>query len=316
MRAESMHRRQFKGNQRLVTRYFRQFDLQMMVIPGLLFIFIFNYIPMYGVLMAFQDYNIFEGMAGSEWVGFKHFERFFEDPRFLEIMRNTIVLSVLKILICFPAPIILALMLNEVRHMMFKRAVQTITYLPHFLSWVIVAGFATSILATDNGSLNMALEKINLIDKPINFLSIPEYFWTIIISTNLWKSIGFASIVYLAAIAGVDQQLYEAASLDGASKWKQIFLITIPSIMPVIVIFFILEIGNLLNAGFEDLLLLGSNPVLREVSDVIDTYVYRVGISDGLYSYAAAIGLFKAVISVGLLTLANQLARKSGNSLW
>ncbi|MBR7795707.1 MAG: ABC transporter permease [Bacillota bacterium] len=311
-----MHRRQFKGNQRLVTRYFRQFDLQMMVIPGLLFIFIFNYIPMYGVLMAFQDYNIFEGMAGSEWVGFKHFERFFEDPRFLEIMRNTIVLSVLKILICFPAPIILALMLNEVRHMMFKRAVQTITYLPHFLSWVIVAGFATSILATDNGSLNMALEKINLIDKPINFLSIPEYFWTIIISTNLWKSIGFASIVYLAAVAGVDQQLYEAASLDGASKWKQIFLITIPSIMPVIVIFFILEIGNLLNAGFEDLLLLGSNPVLREVSDVIDTYVYRVGISDGLYSYAAAIGLFKAVISVGLLTLANQLARKSGNSLW
>lgn len=316
MRAESMHRRQLKGNQRLVTRYFRQFDLQMMVIPGLLFIFIFNYIPMYGVLMAFQDYNIFEGMAGSEWVGLKHFERFFEDPRFLEIMRNTIVLSVLKILICFPAPIILALMLNEVRHMMFKRAVQTITYLPHFLSWVIVAGFATSILATDNGSLNMALEKINLIDKPINFLSIPEYFWTIIISTNLWKSIGFASIVYLAAIAGVDQQLYEAASLDGASKWKQIFLITIPSIMPVIVIFFILEIGNLLNAGFEDLLLLGSNPVLREVSDVIDTYVYRVGISDGLYSYAAAIGLFKAVISVGLLTLANQLARKSGNSLW
>ncbi|GAA0439116.1 polygalacturonan/rhamnogalacturonan ABC transporter permease [Virgibacillus salarius] len=316
MRAESMHRRQFKGNQRLVTRYFRQFDLQMMVIPGLLFIFIFNYIPMYGVLMAFQDYNIFEGMAGSEWVGFKHFERFFEDPRFLEIMRNTIVLSVLKILICFPAPIILALMLNEVRHMMFKRAVQTITYLPHFLSWVIVAGFATSILATDNGSLNMALEKINLIDKPINFLSIPEYFWTIIISTNLWKSIGFASIVYLAAVAGVDQQLYEAASLDGASKWKQIFLITIPSIMPVILIFFILEIGNLLNAGFEDLLLLGSNPVLREVSDVIDTYVYRVGISDGLYSYAAAIGLFKAVISVGLLTLANQLARKSGNSLW
>ncbi|WP_343782129.1 ABC transporter permease [Virgibacillus salarius] len=311
-----MHRRQFKGNQRLVTRYFRQFDLQMMVIPGLLFIFIFNYIPMYGVLMAFQDYNIFEGMAGSEWVGFKHFERFFEDPRFLEIMRNTIVLSVLKILICFPAPIILALMLNEVRHMMFKRAVQTITYLPHFLSWVIVAGFATSILATDNGSLNMALEKINLIDKPINFLSIPEYFWTIIISTNLWKSIGFASIVYLAAVAGVDQQLYEAASLDGASKWKQIFLITIPSIMPVILIFFILEIGNLLNAGFEDLLLLGSNPVLREVSDVIDTYVYRVGISDGLYSYAAAIGLFKAVISVGLLTLANQLARKSGNSLW
>lgn len=305
-----------KKNNTLAKRYFRQFDLQLMVIPGLLFILIFNYVPMYGVLMAFQDYNIFEGMAGSEWVGLKHFERFFNDPHFLEIMRNTLVLSSLKILIGFPAPIILALMLNEVRHMMFKRTVQTITYLPHFLSWVIVAGFATSILATDNGSLNIVLEKINLIDEPISFLSIPEYFWSIIIGTNLWKSIGFASIVYIAAISGVDPQLYEAASLDGASKFKQMFLITIPSIMPIIVIFFILEIGNLLNAGFEDLLLLGSNPVLREVSEVIDTYVYRVGISNGLYSYATAIGLFKAVISVGLLTLANQIARRSDNSLW
>jgi len=300
----------------VIRNYFGQFDLQMMVIPGILFIFIFNYIPMYGVLMAFQDYNIFEGMLASDWVGFKHFERFFTDPKFLGIMRNTIVISGLKILIGFPAPIILALMLNEVRNMMFKRTVQTITYLPHFLSWVIVAGFATSILATDNGSLNTLLEKLNIIEDPISFLAIPEYFWTIIIGTNLWKSIGFASIVYIAAISGVDPQLYEAASLDGASKFKQMFLITIPSIMPIIVIFFILEIGNLLNAGFEDLLLLGSNPILRPVSEVIDTYVYRVGISNGLYSYATAIGLFKAVISVALLTIANQIARRSDNSLW
>lgn len=300
----------------LMKRYLSQWDLQLMVIPGIIFIFIFNYIPMYGVLMAFQDYNIFKGMAGSEWVGLKHFKYFFSDARFPEIIRNTIAISGLKILIAFPAPIILALMLNEVRNMAFKRTVQTITYLPHFLSWVIVAGFATSILATDNGSLNILLEKLRLIDEPINFLSIPEYFWSIVISTNLWKSIGFASIVYIAAIAGVDQQLYEAASLDGASRLKQIFLITIPSIMPIIVIFFILEIGNLLNAGFEDLLLLGSNAMLRPVADVIDTYVYRVGISNSLYSYATAIGLFKAVISVGLLTIANQLARKSDNSLW
>src|SRR5690625_776362 len=297
-------------------RYFKQMNLQMMVIPGVLFILVFNYIPMYGVLMGFQDYDIFKGMLGSEWVGFKHFIRFFTERNFYEIMRNTIVISGLKIIIGFPAPIILALMLNEVRHMMFKRTVQTITYLPHFLSWVIVAGFATSILATDNGSLNILLEKLNIIDDPISFLAIPEYFWTIIIGTNLWKSIGFASIVYIAAISGVDPQLYEAASLDGASKFKQMFLITIPSIMPIIVIFFILEIGNLLNAGFEDLLLLGSNPILRPVSEVIDTYVYRVGISNGLYSYATAIGLFKAVISVALLTIANQIARRSDNSLW
>ncbi|MEK5036666.1 ABC transporter permease [Sporosarcina sp. FSL K6-3457] len=300
----------------LLRRYFKQWDLQLMVIPGLLFVFVFNYIPMYGVLMAFQDYNIFKGMAGSEWVGLKHFKLFFSDARFFEIMRNTVVISGLKILIGFPAPIILALMLNEVRKMMFKRVVQTITYLPHFLSWVIVAGFATSILATESGSLNILLEQLRLIDEPINFLSIGEYFWAIIISTNLWKSIGFASIVYIAAIAGVDPQLYEAASLDGASKFKQMYLITIPSIMPIIVIFFILEVGNLLSAGFEDLLLLGSNPILRPVSDVIDTYVYRVGISNSLYSYATAVGLFKAVISVILLTVANQIARRSGNSLW
>lgn len=300
----------------LLRRYFKQWDLQLMVIPGLLFVFVFNYIPMYGVLMAFQDYNIFKGMAASEWVGLKHFKLFFSDARFFEIMRNTIVISCLKILIGFPAPIILALMLNEVRKMAFKRVVQTVTYLPHFLSWVIVAGFATSILATESGSLNILLEQLRLIDEPINFLSITEYFWTIIISTNLWKSIGFASIVYIAAIAGVDPQLYEAASLDGASKFKQMYLITIPSIMPIIVIFFILEVGNLLSAGFEDLLLLGSNPILRPVSDVIDTYVYRVGISNSLYSYATAVGLFKAVISVILLTVANQIARRSGNSLW
>lgn len=300
----------------LFIRYVKQFELQMLVIPGLLLVLVFQYIPMYGLVMAFQDFNIFEGIWASEWVGFKHFARFFQDPRFFEVMRNTIVISGLKILIGFPAPIILALMLNEVRHMMFKRSVQTITYLPHFLSWVIVAGFATSILATDNGSLNILLQKLHIIKDPIAFFSLPEYFWGIIVGTNLWKSIGFNSIVYIAAISGINPQLYEAAAIDGASKFRQMYLITIPSIMPIIVIFLILDMGNLLNAGFEDLLLLGNNPVLRQVSDVIDTYVYRVGISNGLYSYATAIGLFKAVISVTLLTVANQIARKTDNSLW
>ncbi|WP_260845678.1 sugar ABC transporter permease [Paenibacillus sp. Y412MC10] len=294
----------------------RQWDIQLMVIPALILIFIFSYIPMYGVLMAFQDYNIFNGFWNSPWVGFKHFSMFFHAPEFWTILRNTIIISLLKFGIGFPAPIILALMLNEVRQMFFKRVVQTITYLPHFLSWVIVAGFAMSILSTDNGSLNILLQKLHLIKEPIGFLGQAEYFWGIIVSTSVWKEIGFNSIVYLAAIAGINPSLYEAASIDGAGRVKQVFMITIPSIMPVVVIFMILAIGNLLSAGFEDILLLGANPVLRDVASVIDTYVYRVGITNQRYSYATAVGLFKAVISVGLLTFANYFARRSGNSLW
>lgn len=300
----------------LAYRMLRQWDIQLMVIPALILIFIFSYIPMYGVLMAFQDYNIFNGFWNSPWVGFKHFSMFFHAPEFWTILRNTIIISLLKFGIGFPAPIILALMLNEVRQMFFKRVIQTISYLPHFLSWVIVAGFAMSILSTDNGSLNILLQKLHLIKEPIGFLGRAEYFWGIIVSTSVWKEIGFNSIVYLAAIAGINPSLYEAASIDGAGRVKQVFMITIPSIMPVVVIFMILAIGNLLSAGFEDILLLGANPVLRDVASVIDTYVYRVGITNQRYSYATAVGLFKAVISVGLLTFANYFARRSGNSLW
>jgi len=306
-----------KGKGKQMKKLFaNQWQIQSMVWPGIILVFIFSYIPMYGVLMAFQDYNIFKGIFDSEWVGFKHFVMFFESPEFFTVMRNTIVISLIKLSIGFPAPIILALMLNEVRNQLFKRGIQTVTYLPHFLSWVIVAGFVGSILSTDNGSLNILLEELNFIDEPINFLSIPEYFWTIIVATGVWKEIGFGSIVYLAAIAGVNPQMYEAAAIDGAGRLKQIYLITIPSIMPVILIFFILSIGNLLSAGFEDLLLLGSNPILRDVSDVIDTYVYRVGILNNRFSYATAVGLFKAIISVGLLVLANRFARRMGTSLW
>lgn len=299
-------------------RLMKQWDVQLMVIPGVILIFIFAYLPMYGVITGFMDYNLFTGsrIFDNPWVGFKHFEAFFNAPEFERILRNTIVISLLKFCIGFPAPIILALLLNEVRHMFFKRAVQTLTYLPHFLSWVIVAGFTTAMLSTENGSINMLLQSVGAIDEPINFLSMKEYFWTILISANVWKEIGFNSIVYLAAIASIDPALYEAADIDGASKTKQIYLITLPSIMPVVIIFMILAIGNLLNAGFEDILLLASNPVLRPVSDVVDVYVYRVGLGSHRYSYGVAIGLFKAVISVMLLTIANYLARRSGNSLW
>jgi putative aldouronate transport system permease protein len=299
-----------------IGRFLRQWDIQLMVLPAMLFIFVFSYIPMYGLLTAFQDYSIFKGFMHSPWVGFKHFEMFLHAPVFKDIMRNTLIISLLKLIVGFPAPIILALMLNEIGNRSFKRIVQTISYLPHFLSWVIVSGLVTSLLSTENGSLNILMEKLHLIDEPINFLSLPEYFWTILVTTGVWKEIGFASIVYLAAIAGVDPHMYEAASIDGASRFRQMFTITLPTIMPVIIVFFILAIGNLLDAGFEDILLLAHNPVLRDVSDVIDTYAYRVGIENSRFSYATAAGLFKAVISVGLLTGANYLARRSGNSLW
>jgi putative aldouronate transport system permease protein len=304
-----------KHNNTLV-RFFKQLDLQLMVWPSLILILIFSYIPMYGVLMAFQDYNIFKGFMHSHWVGFKHFEMFFHSADFYKVMKNTIIISFLKFFIGFPAPIILALMLNEVRHMMFKRVVQTLSYLPHFLSWVIVAGFVMSMLSTDNGSVNILLDSLHMIKEPINFMSIPQYFWSILVATGVWKEIGFASIVYLAAIAGIDPHMYEAAEMDGASRFKQVFLITLPSMLPVIIIFMILAIGNLLNAGFEDILLLGVNPILRDVSDVIDTYVYRIGIQNSRYSYATAVGLFKAILSVGLLTFGNYFARRSGHSLW
>lgn len=293
-----------------------QLDLQSMVWPGIIFVAIFSYIPMYGVVMAFQQYDIFNGILKSPWVGFMHFRMFFEAPEFWNVMRNTIVISLLKLVITFPAPILLALMLNEVGSMGFKRLVQTVSYLPYFLSWVIVSGFVFSLLSVDNGTVNFVLERLNLIHEPVNFLAVPEYFWSILVSVNVWKEIGFGSIVYLAAIAGVDPAMYEAASIDGASRFKQIFSITLPSISPVIIIFMILAIGNLLSAGFEDILLLATNPILRPYSDVIDTYVYRVGILNARFSYATAVGLFKAVISVILLVTANKIARRADVSLW
>ncbi|WP_256758732.1 sugar ABC transporter permease [Cohnella sp. WQ 127256] len=286
-----------------------------MVVPALIFIFIFSYIPMYGILIAFKEYDIFQGFSASPWVGLDNFKEFLYADEFKTIMRNTLGISFLKLVLGFPAPIVLALLLNEVKIPFFKRVVQTISYLPHFLSWVIVSGFVVTMLSADYGSLNIALEKLNLIHEPVNWLTIPNYFWTILIATGLWKGVGFASIVYLAAISGVNPDLYEAASIDGAGRFKKIYAITLPCIMPVISIFLILAIGDLLSAGFEDILLLQSD-IVRDVSDVLDTYVYRVGIRNSLFSYAAAVGLFKAIISVVLLTIANSLARRSGNSLW
>lgn len=308
-----------KTNERsFFRRLWKQIDVQLMVWPGFVLVFIFSYIPMYGVITGFMDYNIFTGarIFDNPWVGFKHFEAFFNAPQFEQIMRNTIVISLLKLVVGFPAPIILALMLNEVRNMLFKRVVQTVTYLPYFMSWVIIGSLVMGMLSTENGSVNMLLQGIGAVDEPINFLSEKGYFWTILVSANVWKDIGFNSIIYLAAIAGIDQHMYEAAEIDGASRFQMTYLITLPAIMPVIVLFLILAMGSLLSAGFEDILILAQNPGLRPVSDVIDTYVYRMGLQNQNYSYAVAVGLFRAVVSVTMLAIANYLARRSGNSLW
>ncbi|MFC0216590.1 ABC transporter permease [Paenibacillus chartarius] len=291
-----------------------------MVLPSILFILVFSYIPMWGVLIAFKEYNLFKGFAASPWVGMTHFRMFFESPEFWDIIRNTFCISLLKLAVGFPAPIILALMLNEIGNMVFKRTVQTITYIPHFISWVVVSGLVFSMLAVDNGPVNEVLLKFSLVREPVNWMSIPEYFWGILVSVGVWKEIGFGSIVYLAAIAGIDPALYEASALDGANRFKQIFLVTLPGISPVIVIFLILGIGNILNAGFEDILLLTknmNNGILTPIAEVIDTYVYQMGILNQRYSYATAAGLFKSILSIILLFLANTIAKRLGKaSLW
>ncbi|GIQ70599.1 sugar ABC transporter permease [Xylanibacillus composti] len=308
------------SRQSLWKRFAQQWEFQLMILPAIAFLLIFNYAPMWGILMSFQEYNLFKGFWESPWVGFDHFRMFFDSPEFWNIMRNTFAISFLKLLIGFPAPILLALMLNEVGHLFFKRVVQTITYIPHFISWVVVSGLVFSMLAVDNGAVNETLQRFNLIEQPINWMSIPEYFWGILVTVNVWKEIGFGSIVYLAAIVGIDPSLYESASIDGASKLQQIFKITIPCIAPVIVIFLILNIGNLLNAGFEDVFVLTrnlNNGILMSVAVTIDTYVYQMGIINQRFSYATAAGLFKSMLSIILLIAANGIARRLGRtSLW
>lgn len=298
----------------------QQLELQSMIIPGFVLIFIFAYIPLFGIIVAFKDYNLYSGIMGSPWVGLKHFQAFFSDRNFLQIMRNTLVISVLKLVFGFPAPIILAVLLNEVANIRNRRFFQTITYMPHFISWVVVAGMLTTLLSMDGGTVNSVMMSLGIIDEPINFLSNPNYFWTILVSANVWKSTGFNAIIFMAAISGISPDLYEAAALDGASRFRQIFAITLPCIMTQIVIVLILNVSNILNAGFDDILLLtnnGENRILMSVADVVDTYVYRVGIKAQRFSFATAAGVFKSAVNILMLLAANGISRKLGDvSLW
>ena len=300
--------------------FWQQRELQLMVIPFMILLFIFCYIPMYGLLMAFQQYKLGDIPGVSPWVGFNHFEMLFKSPEFLGIMRNTFGITLLKLVINFPLPIIFAILLNEVKGNLFKRSVQTISYLPHFVSWVVVAGLVFDFVSVDGGALNTLLIKIGAIDTPITFMGEPRFFWSIVVLTDLWKELGWNAIIYIAAMSAIDPELYQAADIDGAGRMRKIWHITLSGIKPTIVILFILAVSNLLSAGFEQILLLTNNlanTTVQDVAEVLDTYVYRTGITQMRYSYATAAGLFKSLVSVALLTIANYGARLLGEeSLW
>ncbi|WP_342774510.1 ABC transporter permease [Paenibacillus piri] len=288
-----------------------------LILPGMLYFLIFDYIPMFGIIIAFKDISPFEGVQAiftGEWVGFKHFVRFWNSYYFWNVMRNTLLISLYKLFFGFPASIVLALLLNELRHAVFKRIVQTISYLPHFISTVVVAGLVMMVLSTDRGLLNAIV--VFLGGEPVHFLGDPAYFRGILVISHVWQSIGWGSILYLAAMSGIDPGLYEAAKMDGAGRYRQMWHITLPGITHVIVIMLIFSIGGLLNAGFEKVLLLYS-PAVYEVADIIDTYVYREGLLSLNYSFATAVGLFKNVLAMFLILGANYIAKKMNQTgIW
>ena len=291
--------------------------LQVMALLGIVWMLIFNYIPMYGILIAFKK-NFFittplfsKKFFTTPWAangGFQHFINFFKDEEFFNVMANTLGISVLKLVFNFTLPIIFALLLNEVRNMRFKKAVQTITYMPHFLSWVVLGGILTTWLG-DGGLFNEILINLGILKESVAFLAYPKYFWAITVISDLWKELGWSAIIYLAAIAGIDQEMYEAAKVDGASRWKQIWTITLPSIAPTVTIMFILAVGGLLNTNFDQILVL-NNPLNAPRSNVLDIYVYQTAMRGMRYSYASAIGLFKSVVAFILLFIANQVTKK------
>jgi len=291
-----------------------EWQLYLMLLPTIIWMIVFLYKPMYGLQIAFKDYSIFRGVAASPWVGLEHFQTLFSNDQFLRAVSNTIKISALNLLFGFPAPIILALMFNEVLHATYKRAAQTIVYLPHFISTVIIAGIVTTAFSPTAGVVNTIMGWFGI--DSIYFLTKPEWFRPIFVGTGIWQEAGFGSIVFLAAIAGVNPSLYESAVVDGASRWQMMWKITIPSILPTIIIMLIIRIGNIMEVSFELIILL-YQPSTWSTADVVNTFVYRQGIESGQYDVAAAAGLFNAVVAFVLVMVANTLSRRySSTSLW
>jgi putative aldouronate transport system permease protein len=278
-----------------------------MLLPVLAYYAIFHYGPMYGVLIAFQDYRVLEGVSGSPWVGLANFKDLFTGEYFPLVLRNTLLINFYKLLLGFPAPILLAILINEVKHVAYKKFVQTISYVPHFLSWIVLSGLLIEILSPSRGPINILLAHLGL--EPIFFITEPGWFRSILVSSDIWRNIGFSTIIYLAAIAGINPEIYEAAEVDGIDRIRRIWHITIPSMFPVIIIMLILSSGSIINDDFEQVFNLLNAKVL-DVGDVISTYTYNEGLARMNFSYAAAVGLFKNVVALVLVLSANFIAKK------
>lgn len=287
----------------------RRYQLYLLALPGFLFLVFFRVIPALGSVIAWQDYSIFAGVQNSPWVGWQNFQDMFQYNFFQRIFRNSLIIGFQRVLFSFPVPIILALLLNELRSRPYQRTIQTLAYFPHFLSWVIVSQIFLNILNPDGGLVNVVRESLFGLE-PRFFMIEPQFFRPVVIVSYTWRQAGFDSIIYMAALSAIDPQLYEAASIDGASRWKQLWRITIPSLLPTIVTLFLVNIGRFLEIGFDQIWTL-SNPLVWEVADIFDTYVYRVGLLEGAYSITTAVNLFKAALSFVLLAGANTLAKRT-----
>lgn len=282
----------------------------LMLILPLIQVIIFNYLPIYGIQIAFKDFKMKRGILGSTWVGFRHFEKMFSDPVFYRVLGNTLRLSFLNLLFIFPLTIIFALMMNEVRHDKFKRVTQTITYLPHFLSWVVVGGFVYQLLSPSHGIVNAFLINMGVFDKPLYFMIQSQMFDPIYLIATAWKELGWGIVIYLASIAGIDPTLYESAVIDGAGRFQKIIHITFPCILPTVTTMLILRLGSIVSVGFDPIFNL-YNEGTYEVADVISTYVYRRGMLDTKYDYTTAVGLFQNVVGFALVMTGNWLAKKA-----
>lgn len=287
----------------------RDLFLYLLILPGVLYFLLFKYVPMWGILISFQNYSPYLGFFHSEWIGFDHFQRFFSNSDFSILFRNTMAINLLNLIFFFPLPILVSLLLNELKVEWFKKTLQSIIYLPHFLSWVIIAGISFLALSKDQGVINQLLESTG--HEKMDFLTQPHYFWVLLTLQSIWKELGWGTVIFLAAISSVDPQLYEAARMDGAGRLRQMWNVTLPGIRNVIIILLILRIGHIMDVGFEQVYLM-MNGAVSSVADVFDTYVYRVGIQQGDFSYSTAVGVFKSVVGVLLVIGANKLAKQFG----
>lgn len=293
----------------------RDLPIYGLLLPAILLLFIFHYIPLFGIVISFQDYIPFKGILGSTWIGFKNFSYFLLDDNFWRVMKNTIVINVLQIILGFPVPILFALCLNELWSRRLKKFVQTISYLPHFISWVVAAGIVTSVLSPSTGMVNMAIKNV-FGAEPIHFLAKEEFFRPIVVLSGIWKSFGMNAVYYLAALSSIDTELYEAAKIDGAGRFRQTWHITLPGIKMISIVLLVLQVGTLVTIGFEQIFLL-YNPLVYDVGDVISTYTYRLGIEQTRFSLTASIGFTQSFVNFILVYLTNKLAKRvAGWSLW